>query len=631
MSADLIQHASALPAVKEISLSTAGWWFSRRPTWTRRHVVTMNLNSDCDASMEVVIDIVLPREEGASWPWANGKRLYVVPLVLVTKQPQLAQIKLTDEAGDMVHLFTRQDNERISCAGLELALDRLLGDRADEREATRLKAVLRGSTTNWDRPAELYLALAREWFLRLEPRVRRRGRYEHLRELADDLSASTMVWVPMVGLPGQQRSFRLESHIQLHVPSIRYPVVRRLLTWRMRTLGVEESIVVERGAGRRSESHQYRLKATPPDDANSRGSLRRIWNRAADTVGFTPYHLRMEAPYMKRTCSYHLQVNAPPAVDVRVMRLHPDPGSGGRVYEALTANHGHLYFSKASSIRSQAAALVNLRVNRRGPLFYSALTATLIAGLLWFFVGDARYALKYETATASTLLIVPGLLNVLVSRLGEHALVTRLLSGVRMLMLVSGACSVAAAAGVAGVWPFGEGHKQPWENMAYNWEIEAKLATAVALVLIWSWLLAFGGLESIRKRMRAFCSEGRRYTRLAVVMAAIPVVALLTMPGDNDTLGVGSWCLAALMGLGGGLCAWGAAYGEENNQYASSTILAVLGLVSVATLVVFLGLDRGWIGWSKYASIAKPAIAVFVVGGFLYQFAAAKWPESSAQ
>ncbi len=606
---------SALPTVAEVSASGA-WWFSRAPSWTRRHVVTIKVKSDRDAELELAVDIELPRESDASRPWGESQRLFVVPLLLVTKAPRLSQFELTDETGALVHTYRRSENESISICALEGAVDHLLPNAAAV-DISRLKDILGSTTRAWQQEAELYAGIAQGQLRKLAAGAVDKPGFSSLVDLARDLSASTMIWVPIVGLPGQRRTFRLTNHFKLQVPWVWLPLWRKIL-WLWRKL-LRLSTLVETERRKRSDiKHVYEWRERPKD-ANTRGTLRRMWNRGADTFGFAPYQLHMEAPYLRRTRSYHLQVEAPVGIDVRVVRLLSRlKKPHGRVYKATAANRGHLYFSDASGIEPPAAALIHLRVGRRGPLFFSALTSTLVATMLWLFAEHAE-ASWHETAAASTLLVVPALMIVFASRPGEHALVTRLLSGVRLMMLLVGACSVVAAAGVAGILPFGQRPDNELLGVSYNWHVEAKIATAISIVLVLSWLLAFHGLERAREVMRAFCRNSVRYTVLAFVLVVVQLTVVHTMPTRAGHDGFEHLLLACVLALVGLVCAWGAGYGEVNNQRVASAMLAALAAVSIASVPVFFGYDGGWLSWRDLDSQLKQWIPAVAATAFALQ------------
>lgn len=469
------------------------YWFGRADTWARRHAELVQIESDRDAQRLLTVDFELPADPQASLPWNGAERFYLVPAALVSKEARSSHVRVFDERGDEVQLFTRDENAEISAAALQvLAASALARTRAtgSGKRAQLIEYLLRQLTVENGVAAQLYAAMAEleiKGASGLDAGTRRR-----LSALIEDLMASTLLWVPLIGVARQQRSLRFSYQTTFKAS----PVFGKL--WQRVSIA-RTKIVLE---GVSSYWLEQRLL-----DTNTRGTSRRAWNRIARTTGFSSYELRLRRPAVQRAFSYHLQVESPGGVEIRRIRLLGRikwfPGNQGHVNKATTTTRGHLYFSKAESVPLDPA-LIELRVVRRGLLFFPALVGILIATMLWFFAAHPRSAMapNAQAVTGATLLITPALLLVFAFRQEEHPLLTHLLSGVRLLVLLAGVCSVAAAMAVVGIWPFGHIHPaghlpvMPWKSVGRNWHYEAILASIVAALLCMAWLLALHTVES---------------------------------------------------------------------------------------------------------------------------------------
>jgi hypothetical protein len=604
----------AFPTLEELR-EIAAWWFDNTQAWALRHVETIDIESDRGAQVHLTADIELPRDLAASVPWDGPERLFMVPVAVVSKEPRPSHVDVFDERATRVQLFTREDNAKISVAALEKAAVTVLKDvprpltHADAERVAALKEMLKKLTLGNGWEAKFYAGLAVAQLKELVSTVGETPAGEHLFGLIEDLMASSMLWVPMIGVPGQPRSVRLEYHIAFHVSPLLWNLWHR---FRLINIPIE---LQHMGA--------FELLQRPLD-TNTRGTLRRIWNRVAHTAGFSAYGLRLEKPYVRRTFSYHLQVKAPVGVDVRHVRFlglvsWPD-GETGRINKATTTTHGHLYFSKAERI-APGAMSIQLRVGGRGLLFFSALTSMLIATMLWFFASAPDATLGQKSVTAQILLFAPALLIIFAFRQGEHPLVARLLSGVRLLVVLSGVCSVAAAAAIVGVRPFGEVRGPEWRSVGVNWHYEAVVATIVAGLLIVAWLLALQPMETVRNVTRVFCEDGRRYARLVAALIAAQLMLAAVIP-DPEGLSLLERVGLALLIFGlGAFAGWIAGYGEVTDRKLSdlpATVLTISAIFSLGASLAYYGLDDHLMNWSRMHASYELCLALLVAVAVLY-------------
>jgi hypothetical protein len=614
---------SAFPPLEAL-YAAATWWLSRSPSWTRRHVLTVKLESDRQAHMRLVVDIELPSDHGASFAWTAAQRLFVVPVTTFGKEAKPAYYELFDE-GANAPVSPREDGARLSATAIErAAAQALAGIEPGARK--QLLWFLRLLTLDVTPASGFYLAAFQERCSQLGLGSNPSSPLQNLLQLAVDLSRGSMLWVPIAGLPGELRSVRLEHHQKIDAPKVSLPLRRFKEVTPVKVTG---------------QAKPWTLREQPHDH-NRRGAGRRAWNRVAEQIGLAPFQLRIQEPYLRRTFSYHLQVESPLGIDVRVMRLNVLVTNNGLpvdLHKSISCTRGHLSFSNATEIGFNAGALIHFRVGRPGPLFFSALTATLIAVMLWLFAKCPELALAHLSVAGPALLVVPTVLIIFASRPGEHPLISRLLVGVRIVVLFCGICAVAAASALAGVLPFGPFHAVDpnvvfvdlrttpfgqmyatldgghfWESVGSDWESEAIVASVAAVVLIASWVLSYEPLERARVKVRKRFGGGLLYGRITVGFLVFQVALgeLLSLRDGpfapwRTTIAVG---LLVSMVLG----AWVASYGEVTKRRFDPVLLAVVAVVSLVTLFVFVAYGVGPLG-SGFLGVAR-CVSYAALGAF---------------
>jgi hypothetical protein len=552
----------------------------------------MGIEVDGKICVHECIDIELPHDKQAWFHWLGAQRLYPVPVGLVTKDGWLSHMELLDERGSIIQTIT-DDHAVITAAALERATKLILKKKAD----AAVTEIMRRMVEALEDEMFVLGAVARRMLARMDVRSIDPEKLEILKSLVADLNASWMLWVFIEGLPGQRKSVQLKYHIRCERP----PLIRRR-RW-----------VLVRAMSDDTELYSGWVELRP--EANRRSPLRRLWNVFADTIGFAPYSVRVDAPHVRRTCSYHLNVCSEEGTEVRKVLLYSYRGSDVDplvIAGTAASNRGHLNVADASTIGTQPAVNIHLRVARQGFLFFSALTGCLIAMMLWLFVAGARYASHNYAVAAPTLLIVPSVLIIFASGPRESVLTSRLLGGVRLLILAAGACSIAAAAALAGIWPAGAGAccGHWWQHVERNWRVDATVATGVGLMLIISWILAWRSLDVARDAARTVCHNGRVYSGLSMALLAMAVGALRVLPGRAGTVSFGHVVLAAVLFCLGLLSGWLAAYGEVASRRGASLALALVGSGLLVAVPIFLGLDLGAIGWARY----RHAVTIGLLG-----------------
>jgi len=122
-----------------------------------------------------------------------------------------------------------------------------------------------------------------------------------------------------------------------------------------------------------------------------------------------------------------------------------------------------------------------MRMQRSGFLL-PALMACLLTPMLLFAGSFYLEELAREIeATATALLLGPGLLAVYLARPAEHGFATRLLGGVRFMLLLSAFCAIAAGAIL--IADIEAADRETWWRMVMLLSAAAALAVAIACLL----------------------------------------------------------------------------------------------------------------------------------------------------
>ncbi|HEX3239553.1 MAG TPA: hypothetical protein VHR18_05400 [Solirubrobacterales bacterium] len=178
------------------------------------------------------------------------------------------------------------------------------------------------------------------------------------------------------------------------------------------------------------------------------------WKRHLVRLGWTRCSVEIDVPAVSFSESYHLEVEAPGDLEIDAAQIRFEGGSSnsGKPPRGPTAGGGvrraHLYASGVAS-EFQGKALVFLRRRRDAFLWSAFLTALLVSLLLL----SGRFRLGYllgdentdqSQTAAALLLITPTFLAAYIARSGEHLLASKVLLGVRAMVIGAGFCAVVA-------------------------------------------------------------------------------------------------------------------------------------------------------------------------------------------
>jgi hypothetical protein len=158
--------------------------------------------------------------------------------------------------------------------------------------------------------------------------------------------------------------------------------------------------------------------------------------------------VEIDVPAVARAGSYHLEVQAPEGLEIAWASLLAFGGGGGfeeHVVEEEGLARVHLYLSDVP-YGADGVAGVWLRTPARGFLRQAWLSgAATTASLLLLTLLAPRLTAANAGAAGGILLAAPGFLSLFVARPGEHRMLSRLLLGVRAVLLTQAAASYLGA------------------------------------------------------------------------------------------------------------------------------------------------------------------------------------------
>jgi hypothetical protein len=574
------------------------WWLNSPQAnsderWRERCEEHIDFTSHDDSHVRVIGQIRLPDASTASFPHRSGERLFLIPYFWLGKgEPRTSHYEIKGIDGCAVPIYTRATNVAITADVFEkFAIRNLRSSRglvldAEARElrpATTsqppnitLSSLLHRLAAGGLMQSRLSLRLIMQMLAaengvdldddgelpdKLTPKPdEEHERYEQelkrYARLLRDIAVGELLWVPLLGRPGTQARLELSYTARAKKPPIlRQSTGKRTVTLRcvedkrsaatplQRDL-VRASAELERSERARMtvEGHNLRVRST----------TRRIWNYFAHVFGYAAYETLFSAGAMRRWSSYHLHVSAPPGVEIRgaqlLTRLEWEHGVHGHVRTEISAERAHLMISKAQfTTQAQLSDPLPVRIRMRSAekhaIWFAAGIAWLVAAMLWLFATAKATALsKHDSAISEILVIVPALLLTFAARPGEHGFASRVLAGVRTLMLVSGTCCVAAAVILSrAIWT-----ESQFESLHNLLVADAWLATLIAgllsltVILTARWLdkprlwvdrrFDNGRLaEEDRKRSHRGLQRDRgskRYRNVALILFALQLVFL---------------------------------------------------------------------------------------------------------
>jgi hypothetical protein len=544
---------------------------------------------------------VLPEHEGCSFPWRDGERLFYLPIALMLKQPPASNLDMRDERDTSLPVLNRLENAEVTLT----AVTKLIEDMFDPALAHEVTPFLREAVFALDADAaKTHVMFAITRITALRPQAQSHSDWDWLVGFLVLLSAHSISWLGLAGLPGERRVVKFVYDIEVEAPK----PIRRRPHWVARSVraeGQDGSFVV------------YYLD-WDPGDGYPHGFLTRMLKRFVTIIGGAAYHVPIQTPYIRGAPSYHLQVNAPEGLETRRIELLAvlcDSAGERKVpIDATTPDCAHLYFSEAR-VRRMGMAIVSLRVGRRGLLSYSLAASIVIAAMLWLF---ATHHATIErpgdnSASVAVLLLVPTLMLIFAIRPGEHLLATKLLSGARAMLAVLALLCVAAAGELVGARPFGRG-------LGTLWRWDAELASLLALLVAVCWLLSFAMVEALRSELRRIFAADLLFAGAALALVALQFLWLVQTSTSPTLSSVGDYIDWIALGVIAAVSAWIALFHTACSHRENSRLVGYV-LLAEATVCLAGAASRARVGgslvaWHQFRSamlILTPVAAALLV------------------
>jgi hypothetical protein len=363
-------------------------------SWLHRRRETVTLIDDTTLHRTVSVDYTLPASfPHGGWPpdWPQFPRhdrttdaLEGVPFMVLPKLPaNLSNFDLKNESGRSLPVLTRQDDTLISAHTLE-AMARMHEADLPDGIVTQLHAIAQAKSDEVD---------------------------VHLERFVYPL--------PEDGYPGIREDLFTDPQVG----------------WWIRTLA-KSSIVM----------------AFLPADTDRRRILKMSYDEPIDPprgfrmllvqLGMTSWDFWVQNPFIAAT-NYHLEYVCPEGMRARKSVLL-DVTKNDTVTAKRFIPHVHLYSRNAQDSRD-VLAWVSLRPDWRGLLGLSAAIAVWMAGsifVIWLSPGKVADA---PSGVPALLLLVTGVVGPLVTRTDPHVVTSRVLSRVRVILLLSAFAAYVAA------------------------------------------------------------------------------------------------------------------------------------------------------------------------------------------
>lgn len=367
--------------------------------WIHRRVEQVDFVDDRSVRRRVSVDFELPMN--LSQTLIGGQPHCLVPLAILRKEP-LVGFDLHDEAGGSIPLLTREQN---SFASWSLMV--AIGEAAARNGGHTLPlpldvlADLRTLVTEvGDQPLKALRSFTKPGRRETKPLRRALMRDEVFRNYVEALAENFLLFVLVPHELSIRRVIKFSYVEPLPWPHLEFrPWNRRRLAWLLRT-----------------------------------------------RLGLSGVPLDFEVPAINQAGSYHFEIEAPRGLVVESIELADDE-TGNVIAEDLhpQTSRVHIYAARPESVR-HPKVWVWLQPAVSGLIRTSALFVVGVACLL---VALASRAEDLRTGTAMTLLLaIPSFLAIFIVRPGEHLLASRVLLGIRSVVVALGTLPLIGAAGL---------------------------------------------------------------------------------------------------------------------------------------------------------------------------------------
>ncbi len=531
----LVEMGRTRPSIDERSAKVGSYYLERRHALIHRHVEVMKLNPDQTMERKLAIEFELPTDKTAICSKHEKECLYLFPVVFLRKAEKDASFVVKREDGASVPFPLRDENAWVSSVAAAHAASRLMKHGSSlTPSVASLQPIFHSiaSRPSYDASVildKLFRDVGRQSGGRVPDAWEETGFAGVLRLLMEH----SLMWLTLRGRPGQRRRIVVEHEFDLQ-PA---PVLR----WRFGPL---------------DKKSRHPILDTGTEQYGRRGlriSFGAIGQRLGQPLAWMPMELDFPTIYTRRCRSYHFELLCPPGLSPRDIKVAERlDGPANSFVETGTSRPDIHKSMKARSVSYHQSGempgdlRVRVTVGVGGgafPILWT-LAAAVTALLLWTMAAtDPQFgsADSNSEIAAGILLIVPALLGAIVIST-EHEAVTSMISGARILLLVTGLCAVAAAGVLIGGTPFGL-------STSWTWTAYAVVATAATVPLATSWLLSLPTVWGQMERLETW--RAHYFALLVGIAGAVSAIGILTMLGAAPAARVagGTYLLLATVGL----------------------------------------------------------------------------------
>jgi hypothetical protein len=526
-----------------MSARKGAYYLGNRHQLIHRHTESIHIKPDQTARWQLKIDFELPPGREAQFASHNGESLFLFPLLFMRKAEGRTGFEARDEQRADIPLPNRGTGDRASAlAATDLAISLL--KKVNDKDGRPLPELPREHLEHvfecicgW--PAYNASVVLNHLLKSLDPEILAIWHEAGLTTDLEMLVDHSLVWIPIRGLLGERRTIVVGHDTELsrrpllrwHFGELKRPRFRRL-RWRREKQWNDRSQVLNTGKARYGR-------------LTRRISFSVLGERLVQPLAWMPIEFDFATIYTRRCRSYHFEMNCPRGLSPYEVKVAVDregdtekvPGRttvgkrAAHVYVPRISRRGDVVFRATVGIGNGAFPFLWLMM---GVITTAMLWSLVAFNPNWLVAGDTK---NHNEIAAAVLLLVPALLGAVIVGSDEDA-VSSLISGARVLVLVTGLCCAAATAVLIKVEPFSS-------KPQATWAVCAAVATAATVPIATSWLRS---LPAVWRGLGALNSVGRQYIALGlqVILAALLTV-LLTEAGRNTALRVGlAVCLLIL-------------------------------------------------------------------------------------
>jgi hypothetical protein len=512
---DTLQARVATQVEEEREDPTQSFWFGigkstapvfeQREDWLFRRVESIEFLGRKSVRRSVSVDFEIPKHLPDLKERA-APETKLIPISVFQKWPPLMGFDLIDPQGHSASLYRRTTNKELDYGLLLGMIELLLNGNSHRVGAAAHDSVLSRSAMallnhRWtkaaqlsrdlqddleavlfaDRPArerieDIAHRLKRELDKALKVRLEAQAsndqhelalRIARRVDLASQLAASSILWVPVQGVPGTDRIVKF-SYLDRYGSGqpeqnddgaerrkTRRAPLRRLLTacsWRDRSV----SIVLPH-AGRHTRFHldvhaphggiellAARAVALAPADADEREPKVRSLNALARR--YPEVFASDEFVGPQSSLSFLDYEDSPEVLADSASRGDPDNARGPREGAAqIVDRRAHVYLGPRSSPSHRVVLQLKLAATRHGLVLGCLIAAAAIAALMSIAFAFLHAAALHLEPTVVLLSAVPVVLGYVLVRPGEQALERYHIAGVRTMALLTGATPILGA------------------------------------------------------------------------------------------------------------------------------------------------------------------------------------------